>query len=874
MSAEIKTLHVTAAIPERITRLQELASNFWFSWHRPTRNLFNMLDRELWWKVGRNPKVFLKCVDQSILEVAAANETFLGAYRQVLSQYDSYLEKSAASYKTADLGDDDLIAYFCAEYGYHESFPVYSGGLGILAGDHCKSASDLRLPFIAVGLLYRRGYFRQRIDGHGRQIAEYPFVQADDTPVRPLLDEQGMPVRVYCDFPGRKVAVRIWRADVGRVPVLLLDTDLPENKPDDQHITRVLYGGNKELRIQQEIVLGIGGVKALRAVGCAPTVWHINEGHAAFQSLERAREFVAGGLSFDSALEAVAANTVFTTHTPVEAGHDSFSCDLLTHYLKGFETDLGIDEETFLQLGAAVHPDHDFNMTKLAIKSARAVNGVSRLHGSVSSRICADAWPEIPPQENPIGYVTNGVHVPTFIAMEWAELFDQQLGPAWQHSITDLSLLEQIHDIPDGAFWYASQRVKSIMLGALRDRLQRQFERNKVSESHGQRVLKYLDPDNPNVLTIGFARRFATYKRSTLLFQDLNWLREIVDHDERPVIFIFAGKAHPADEPGQQMLQEIHRIAGMPGFVGKVLLIEGYDMGLGRLLTSGVDIWLNTPIYPLEASGTSGMKAAVNGTVNLSVLDGWWAEAYNGKNGWAIPPAVNSEDEHERDANDARTLYEILQDSVVPLYYARDEKHDFSAGWVELCKNSMVSVLPYFNSHRTVQDYTSYFYGPAAKRGREMTADSCVRASSLAEWKKKVASAWPNVRIELNSGIPARMDLEDRLKVSVVVDAAGLTPADIRVECVLRRVTCSELTVPVPLYADDSRAEDGVRYLGEDAIYVTPLEADAEADNNGLWHYRLDFKSPWCGELGYEIRAIPVHADLAHPYETGLMRIL
>ncbi len=872
MSGQTFPLQVLPQLPEKIARLEELGSNFWFSWHRPTRRLFNMLDRELWWKTARNPKVFLRCIDQGILETAATNETFLGAYRRVLVEFDSYHEQRLANYPN-ELQDDDLIAYFCAEYGYHESFPNYSGGLGILAGDHCKTASDMRLPFVAIGLLYRRGYFRQLIDGHGNQIAEYPHIEADNTPVTPLQDENGNDIHVYCEFPGRKVAIKIWGAQVGRVAVLLLDTGIPENDAKDREITRNLYGGGDEMRLQQEIILGVGGVRALRAAGMKPAVWHVNEGHSAFQVLERARELIDQDLSFPAAIEAVAAQTVFTTHTPVAAGHDFFAHDLMLSFMHPFIKTLGVDDETVFDLGRSDR-DGTFDMTRLAIAGARAINGVSRIHAAVSSEICSDVWPDVPPEENPIGYVTNGVHVPTFMREEYGNLLEEFLGPAWRFQLNDRSLMQNIRDIAPGRFWYVNQRVKSDMLMALRERLQRQFARNRVSESHGQRMLKYIDPENPDVLTIGFARRFATYKRATLLFKNLDWLREIIDREDRPVVFIFAGKAHPADEPGKAMLKEIHHFAGMPGLVGKILLVEGYDMGLGRLLTAGVDIWLNTPTYPLEASGTSGMKAAINGTVNLSVLDGWWGEAYDGKNGWAIPPSANSGNTEERDQHDARTLYEILQDNVIPLYYNRDKRTGLSPGWVDVCKRSMATVLPHFNFNRVLQDYTVGFYGPAARRGRTMAQNNFQPAKELAEWKARARAAWPSVKLQLVTDTRANIEHDDRLKLAIDVTTSGLGPEDVRVECVLRRVTCSELTVPVPRYAQDPRAEDGVRYVGDDVISVIPLNPIADAVGEYTYRYELDCDSPWCGALTYEIRAVPQHPHLSHPYDMGLMHWL
>jgi starch phosphorylase len=873
MPAHEFPLHVEPRLPERIARLAELAANLWFSWHRPTRHLFEMLDRDLWWRTERNPRVFLRCIDQSLLDHAAENDTFLAAYRRALSEFDAYREQASEAYRPAGLGGDDLVAYFCAEFGYHESFPIYSGGLGILAGDHCKTASDLRLPFVAVGLLYRRGYFNQRIGDQGQQIADDAAVTPDDAPVRPVLDAAGREVVVGLRLAGRDVAIRVWQADVGRVPVLLLDTDLPQNDPADREITRKLYGGDSATRLRQESILGIGGVRALRAAGYAPRVWHINEGHAAFQILERVRERVAAGLAFEPALEAVAASTVFTTHTPVSAGHDVFEPDLLLAHLGEFAAELGVDTARFLAV-AREHADHGgFNMTRLALAGSRHVNAVSRIHRGVTAAICAGAWPEVDPGENPVGYVTNGVHVPTFMQTEWHELLEQNLGPAWRFQLSDRELLERIEQIPPGRFWYVRQQVKASMLAGLRERLRRQHARNRQSAAHMHRLFRYIDPERPDVLTVGFARRFATYKRATLLLHDLGWLRQIVDNDHRPVVFVFAGKAHPADQPAQQLMRELYRVANLPEFFGKLLLVEGYDMGLGRLLTSGVDVWLNTPVHPLEASGTSGMKAAINGTVNLSVLDGWWAEAHDGTNGWGIPPSLAEHDDAARDRHDARTLYEILQDEVVPLYYARDERLGYSPEWVRLCQRSMATILPHFNMQRVVKDYATLYYAPAARRGVELAADDCRRARELADWKARVRARWPGVRIAGVATPAGRTAFSGPVDLEVEVELNGLDPADVRVECVVRRSLCSEVTVPVRQFAGRDTGEYGVRHVDGEPVFVQPFAAGTP-DTAGRCRYRLQLQSPWCGAQHYRVRALPRHPDLAHPAELGLMRWL
>lgn len=873
MTGKSFPLEVEARLPARIDRLSELGSNFWYSWHRATRQLVFMLDPDLYWRVDRNPRVFLRCVDQRRLDNAAENETFMGLYRKVLAEFDAYVEQGLDGYAPAQLEQEDLVAYFCAEFGYHESFPIYSGGLGILAGDHCKTASDIRLPFVAVGLLYRSGYFKQLIDRHGNQLVEYPYLRAGDGPVEPVQTADGGDLYVTCPIKGHEVAVKVWRARVGRVPVLLLDTDIPQNRPEHQEITRVLYGGGKERRIEQEIVLGMAGVRALLSSGMQPRVWHINEGHAAFQGLERIRGLVAGGLDYDAALEAVAASTVFTTHTPVAAGHDRFDRELVLAHFHSLIGELGISEEQFLRLGENSDHGHEFNMTRLAISTARSVNGVSRIHGRLSSNICGSAWPDVPARENPVGYVTNGVHVPTFMERGWTDLLEQQVGPAWGSQLMDRSLSKGIEEIPNLRFWNVNQRVKGNMLTSLRRRLERQYQRNGISDAHVHRLLKYMDPEDPQVLTLGFARRFATYKRATLLFHDLGWLQQLVDKDERPVVFIFAGKAHPADEPGQELLRRVHEISNQPPFVGKVIMVEGYDMGLGRLLTAGVDVWLNTPIAPMEASGTSGMKAAINGTVNLSVLDGWWAEAYDGTNGWGMPPSA-AENPAERDREDARTLYETLQDEVIPLYYDRHEKQGYSPGWVERCKRSMATVLPHFNSRRFLHDYSVGFYGPACRQGKLLGADNFAIARDLAAWKRKVRDSWPNVGLSLQGAIPARMPVGGTLSIAVDVSLGGLDPRDVRVECVLHREVCSEESVPLQRFARYGQIDDGVRELDDDLVLVAPFEPDDDAGRSDSRTYRLDLQSPWTGQLRCEIRAVPSHPHLAHPYELGLMRWL
>jgi starch phosphorylase len=875
MSSNVFALQVSPLVPAPLQRLDDLAKNFWFSWNPALGSLFRKLDPALWRKVEGSPRLFLRSVDQSILEHAAVDPAFLEEYRSIVAAFDDYLGRKPVPRDGLEPGD--LIAYFCAEYGWHESFPIYSGGLGVLAGDHCKTASDLNLPFVGVGLLYRHGYFHQTIDRSGQQIPDYPPIDPRSAPLTLALQPDGSEVRVTCPGLDRNVAVRVWKALVGRVTVLLLDTDVAENVAEDRAITAKLYGGSNELRQQQEAVLGIGGVRALRALGLKPTVWHINEGHAAFMIIERMREYTISGLPFAAALEATAADTVFTTHTPVTAGHDVFPHERIARQFASFPAELGITPEQLLDLGRAPERTDVFNMTRLALRGAAAVNGVSKIHGEVSSRLVASAWPDVPPPENPVGFVTNGVHVSTFLRHTWGKLFEQHLGSDWRERMMDRALMAKIEAIPDALFWETSQKVKSQMLRVLRERLTQQFQRNGLSEAHVHRLLKLVDPEQPDVLTIGFARRFATYKRATLLMADLGWLEHLVRNEDRPVLFVFAGKAHPHDEPAQWMMREIQRISSLPPFVGKILLVEGYDLGIGRLLTSGVDVWLNTPVAPLEASGTSGMKAAMNGTLNLSVLDGWWAEAYDSRrgsrNGWGIPPARDEHGDGDRDRQDSTTLYETLQDEVIPLYYARDDKLGYSPEWVRLCKRSMASVLPAFNSERVLRDYLHDFYAPAARQGRVMAADNFAVARELGAWKEKVRAAWPGVVLKLLSNAATEISFTERVTLEVDVTLNGLTPRDVRVECQVRRVLGSELVVPVQGYADNRKPANGVSYLEGRAVLVKRFEP-GPVDEAGVCRYRLEFQPPWAGTLEYEVRAVPDHPHLSHPYELGLLRRL
>ncbi|MCL2523021.1 MAG: alpha-glucan family phosphorylase [Betaproteobacteria bacterium] len=852
MTGTIYQIEVNPQLPERLERLEELANNLWYSWDRSTQGLFSSLSHSLWRTTNHNPKAFLKRIDQKRLEAAAENPVFLGALNRVLSAYDNYHEMPGLALAHGQhFRDDDLIAYFCAEFGFHESLPIYSGGLGILAGDHCKAASDMGLPFIGIGLLYRQGYFSQTLDANGQQQATYSDSDFDNLPVSPLRDANGGELRIAVDLPGRTVQAKIWEALVGHVRLILLDTWLDENTATDREITHRLYGGDKTTRIEQEILLGVGGARALAKLGLRPTVWHCNEGHAAFLILERIRNLTGSGLPFAAALEAVAANTVFTTHTPVPAGHDHFSEDMIRRYFSAWCPELGVDCATLLALGSEPGKS-DFNMTSLALRGSRQHNGVSRIHGGVSSNICHYLWPQIPPVENPMDYVTNGVHMPTFMAPEWFDTFEQYLGIGWQERQTEPGNWQGIDEIPDATFWSIRQQLKSKLLKLVRKRLSIQHQRNQGSPAHLDRLLKLVDPDNPNILTIGFARRFATYKRAALLFHDQRWLQELIKQAGRPVLFLFAGKAHPADHPGQETIRRIAQIARQPEFEGHILLLEDYDLHLSRSLVAGVDVWLNNPIYPLEASGTSGMKAAMNGALNLSVLDGWWGEAYDDSdgvgNGWAIEPAPAHLSEALRDAEEARSLYEILQDQVIPTYY-RTGPMGHSPEWVAMSKYSIASIAPRFNVTRMVGEYVRKFYAPAAEYGRRYAGGNFAVACNVAQWKAKVRAAWPGVRLLRLDRPERRLKFGNALGIEIAVQLNGLSPSDVTVEALLGRPGLT---------------------AGNGKLRRYPLQCSGKTEQ-GETLYSLNLTPEQCGRLEYRIRIFPTHAALIHPFETGLM---
>ena len=683
---------VNPQLPKRIGKLSEIANNLWWSWNTEFLRLFKMIDRDLWETCEKNPVKFLKQVSQDRLEAVATNQEFLKEYDRLAKEFDDYVTSKNTWFSNKyPENKKDLIAYFSAEYGLDQTIPIYSGGLGILSGDHLKSASDLGIPLVAVGLLYKNGYFHQKINGYGDQETEYNNIDLSNLPINPVKDENGDELKIYVKFEKRKIYLKVWQINVGRIKLYLLDSDIDENKPEDREVTLKLYGGDQEMRIKQEIVLGMGGTNLLtRALGLNPTVYHMNEGHSAFLILELIKNIIKEKkVSFEVAKDIASSKTVFTTHTPVPAGNDIFPIALVEKYFKEFWPRLGLEREEFLKLGMKPCTDLEpgFNMGILALKVAGKKNGVSKLHGAVSRELFGDVWPEIAANESPITYVTNGIHTCSWLAPSLKELYNKYLIPYWQDNIYKDEVWENINNIPNQELWGIHQQRKQKLLELVKESTTNRLRRSGYSYEEINDITSKL---NPNALTIGFARRFATYKRATLIFRDLERITQILNNAERPVQLIFAGKAHPADKEGQDLIKRIHEISMMPQFKGKIFLLENYNIAMSRYLVSGVDVWLNNPRRPMEASGTSGQKASVNGVINFSVLDGWWAEGYNQENGWTIGTNAEFTSYEEQDIADSQSMYHTLEEKIIPTYYEKDE-NGISKKWMRIMKNSITS---------------------------------------------------------------------------------------------------------------------------------------------------------------------------------------
>jgi len=701
-------------IPERVHRLTALADDLWWSWHLPARNLFKAVSYPLWKSTRHNPVRMLQLVSSERLQVLARDPEFLALYDGVVAAFERDRDNGHLWFREQHPDLRQPIAYFSAEFGLHGSLPIYSGGLGVLSGDHIKEVSDLGLPFVGVGFIYPQGYFRQRIPADGWQEAIYDTLNFDQVPLHPVWDVRGNRLTVQVVLRGVPIHVQVWEVRVGRVRLYLMDTNVPQNAPWDRDLSARLYGGDQETRIRQEMVLGLGGVRVLRALGMDPSAWHMNEGHSAFLVLERLRELVQLGQDLEGAIQAVQRTTVFTTHTPVPAGHDAFAYHLVEEYFGRFWQDMGISRERFLALGEY---HGRFNMTVLALRLAGRTNGVSQIHGEVSRRMWQPVWPGRAAEQVPIRSITNGVHVPSWISGELRELYTQVLDEGWEERHDEPALWDRVYEIPDDVLWAVHQLLKVKLLAFVDERTRHRWRGGGMEASQVLASGALLDPE---ALTIGFARRFATYKRATLIFRDVRRLKRILHAERRPVQIVFAGKAHPADGGGKEFIQQVYQFAQDPEFGGRIAFLEDYDLHMARFLVQGVDVWLNTPRRPNEASGTSGMKAAMNGVPNLSVLDGWWAEGYRAAegsrsaNGWTFGQ-VEYDDWDAQDEVDSQTLYRLLEEQVVPLYYDRDAA-GVPRGWVGMMKEAIRTCVPAFSMRRMVKEYAEQMYLPAMRQ--------------------------------------------------------------------------------------------------------------------------------------------------------------
>jgi starch phosphorylase len=760
-------------------RLPELAYNLWWTWHAEAQNFFHDLDPEHWLR-HRNPVKLLRERKESV-RALATQAPFVARFQTVIRSFNKDLETAEHWFaRKYPRQRDALIAYFSPEFGLHECLPIYSGGLGVLAGDHVKTASDLGLPLVGVGLLYKNGYFTQRVDAHGRQHAVYPNLDFDELPVLPVFDPKGKRLIVPVELPGRTVHALVWLVRVGTAVLVLLDTDVASNTSRDRRLTGQLYGGDREMRIAQEIIMGMGGVRALRALGIGPKVWHLNEGHVAFLCLERVRELMQNEkLSFEQACEAVAANTVFTTHTPVPAGNETFTLPLMQKYFHAFCRRLKIDLPALLNLGLQTEPGGGkyFSMTVMALRLSRASNGVSQLHGEVSRKMWQHLWPGVPENEIPITAVTNGVHAETWMSPPMAEICEQYLGRTWRAGLASPAFWRKIENIPSEILWQVRLEAKMKLILFVRERLAEQYRRHGASAARIKSAQNVLDPA---VLTIGFARRFAAYKRADLISRDLGRLEKIVNRSGRPVQIIFAGKAHPRDLAGQEVLQRVFRMAQRKNLFGKIIFIEDYDMNVGRLLVQGVDVWLNNPRRPMEASGTSGQKVPLNAGINVSILDGWWEEGYDGRNGWKFGKQKQYAGEAAQDAEDAADLYRVLEKEVVPLYYQRD-RNGIPQGWLRKARASMASLIPQFNTNTMVEAYVERLYLPGARRGNVFRQKTFESAETMSLFKGLLRSHWPLVHF---TAVEKRRRPKHQIEMTASIYLGEISPDWVQVECV------------------------------------------------------------------------------------------
>ncbi len=792
----VKTFSVAPYLPDKLKRLEELAHNIWWCWHPNGIDLFRRIDSELWEQVNHNPVAMLGNVEQSKLQAISEDDGFCSHMERVLDEFDRYMKEPRWYQKTYPEGQKTpdgkpvTMAYFCAEFGMTDCLPIYSGGLGILAGDHLKSASDLGLPLIAIGLLYKQGYFRQYLNADGWQQEAYPDYDYSNTPAQPVLREDGTNMTIELDYADHKVFVQVWSVNVGRIKLYLLDTNLQANSPIDRELTARLYGGDLEMRIKQEILLGIGGLRVLKELGYCPATCHMNEGHSAFMPLERIRQLMENqGLSFEEAREATVSSNIFTTHTPVPAGNDIFPAAMMEKYFSHYYPTLGLSRKQFLALGRQ-NPNDDnepFSMTVLALKLAGFRNGVSKLHGEVSRKMWQKVWPDLPIDEIPITHITNGIHTLSWTSKDMDELLDRYLGPRWIDDPAEKDVWQRIYRIPDAELWRTHERRRERLVAFARRRLKQQLIKRGATKAEILQADEALDPE---ALTIGFARRFATYKRGTLLLRDVEKLSKILNDTKRPVQIIFAGKAHPRDAEGKDLIRQIIHIARREDLRRKIVFLEDYDVNVARYLVQGVDVWLNTPRRPMEASGTSGMKVACNGGLNMSILDGWWVEGFDSElgNGWAIGMGEMYDDPEYQDQVETQAIYDILEKELIPMFYDRGPD-GLPRKWIERMKNSMASLSPVFTTHRMVREYAERAYIPSANRLINMMENNFERAINLARWKQQVYTNWPGIRIEsVEQESEDKLTVGNEFKVRASVRLGDIKPDDVEVQLYVGRI--------------------------------------------------------------------------------------
>lgn len=843
----IQKFRVRPTLPDRIRPLTDIARNLWWSWNPDAVALFRRIEPDLWHLCHHNPIALLGMVNQERLNELAIRETFLAHMDRVENNLRLYMEHPTWYSEVHTEGQESRIAFFSAEFGLHECLPFYAGGLGVLAGDHLKSASELGLPMVGVGLLYRRGYFHQELDQDGMQRETYREIHFSGLPVMPVRRPDGQQELIEVDVADRTVLARLWRVQVGRVPLFLLDTDISENEPRDRKITDRLYDSDLDIRIRQQIVLGVGGIRALEHCDVSPTVCHLNEGHSAFLTLERIASLMEKrSITFEAAHEIVAASNVFTTHTPVSAGHDLFHPELAAVYLRPFSRRMDVPEELLLGLGR-VHPSDStepFSMTVLALRLSTFRNGVSKLHGEIARSMWRELWPQTPDEEIPIGHITNGVHLPSWYSDEAARLFDRYLGPEWLENPVDQEVWQRVNTIPPAELWRARERLRTRLVADARRRLKKQLVRRGA---HGASIRQASEVLDPEVLTIGFARRFATYKRALLLFRDLDRFARIMAHPQRPVQFIFAGKAHPKDQPGKEIIREIIRIAQQPEFMRHIVFLEDYDIDLARTMVQGVDVWLNTPRRPLEASGTSGMKVAVNGGLNLSVLDGWWCEAYDGENGWAIGNGEVHDEVEYNDRVESEALYNLFEEAVTPLFYNRGPD-GLPRGWIQKMKASMMTICPKFNTNRAAEEYTRLFYISSLLNWNWLASNDMQRARDVADWKAQVRGKWHEVRVlEVNTDSGVDLAVGDRLAVRIRVALGSLTPQDVKVEIFYGQMR-------------EGRLQDG---------HSAPMSLSESTNDSHMYAGIISCHAS--GHFGFSVRVTPRSAGLDDYFDRELI---